>query len=56
MRREDQRSSGSAGWVSLPEETEILEIAPDYLLGLHRDGLGVEYLRGCGVTRPAGRT
>jgi hypothetical protein len=43
------------GWVALPEELEILEIGPDYLLGLHRDELEVEYLRVYGVTRPAAR-
>ncbi len=42
------------GWVSLPEALELLEIGPDYLLGLHRDELGVEYLRMYELTRPEG--
>ncbi len=33
------------GLASLPADLEVLEIGPDYLLGLFRDELEVEYLR-----------
>jgi hypothetical protein len=41
-----------AGRLDLPEELEILEVGWDYLLGLHRDELDVEYIRVYEMTRP----
>lgn len=40
--------------VALPEPMEVLEIGADYILGLHRDELEVEYVRLYGLTRPRG--
>ncbi len=40
------------GRVSLPPSVEILEIGSDYLLGLYRDELEVEYVRLYALRRP----
>ena len=41
------------GSFRLPTSLEILDVGPDYLLGLHRDGLGVEYLHLFDLERPS---
>jgi len=33
------------GLVGMPPAIEVLEIGADYVLGLHRDELGVEYVQ-----------
>jgi hypothetical protein len=40
------------GWVSLPAGLQILEIGPDYVLGLYRDDLEVEYVRVYALEKP----
>ncbi len=40
------------GWVELPREMELLEIGSDYVMGLVRDELDVEYVRMYGLDRP----
>jgi hypothetical protein len=40
------------GAVELPEEMDLLEIGPDYLLALFRDELDVEYVRLYSLQRP----
>lgn len=42
-----------SGRVSTPPGVRILEIGEDYLLGVYRDDLGVEYLHQYAVRRPA---
>jgi len=40
------------GWVSLPDDLDILEIGQDFILGLYRDELEVEYVRMYRLHRP----
>lgn len=40
------------GWVFLPDQLDILEIGQDYILGLYRDELEVEYVRMYRLHRP----
>jgi hypothetical protein len=40
------------GWVSLPAGLQILESGPDYVLGLYRDDLEVEYVRVYALEKP----
>lgn len=40
------------GWVSLPDQLDILEIGQDHILGLYRDELEVEYVRMYRLHRP----
>ena len=43
-----------SGRVTIPDNVSILEIGEDYLLGLYRDELGVEYVHVYSVERPGG--
>lgn len=48
-------SSGKlSGRLTAPQGLHILEIGEDYLLGVYRDDLGVEYLRMYALERPEG--
>jgi hypothetical protein len=43
---------GLVGSLTLPREVTVLEIGADYLLGLYRDELEVEYVQLYRLTRP----
>ena len=40
------------GRFQLPDRMQVMEIGADYLLGLYRDDMEVEYLRLYDLTRP----
>jgi hypothetical protein len=46
------RDGAVSGRVMAPQGFSVLEIGGDYILGVYRDDMGVEYLRQYSLQRP----